>query len=117
MECESKLNPLADEFVPSLRRCLSASAPEFFPSSHRRRPIASQPQRSRAQTGSSHAVTLNQPDYIHYSSNRKNCAQFFSSSIFVLMIFIVLYSKLRRKMRRKNRQSREQFTSAISTLA
>ncbi|XP_078172511.1 polyadenylate-binding protein-interacting protein 9-like [Carex rostrata] len=55
MECESKLNPLADEFVPSLRRCLSAAAPEFFPSSHRLRPIASQPQRSRAQTGSSHA--------------------------------------------------------------
>ncbi|KAF3336647.1 Polyadenylate-binding protein-interacting protein 9 [Carex littledalei] len=55
MKCESKLNPLADEFVPSQRRCLSAAAPEFFPPGHLRRPIASQPQRSRAQTWSSHA--------------------------------------------------------------
>ncbi|XP_078153021.1 polyadenylate-binding protein-interacting protein 9-like [Carex rostrata] len=56
--CESKLNPLAEEFVPSKCRRLSATAPEFFPSVHIRRPIVSdvaQTQRSRAQPGSSHA--------------------------------------------------------------
>ncbi|KAF3341006.1 polyadenylate-binding protein-interacting protein 8-like protein [Carex littledalei] len=57
-KCESKLNPLAEEFVPSPRRRLSATAPEFFPWGHFRRPIASevaQAQLSRAQPGSSHA--------------------------------------------------------------
>lgn len=128
-KCESKLNPFAEEFVPSTRRRLLATAPEFFPSGHIRRSIASdvaQAQRSRAQPGSSHAVSLNQPHCIHYSSNRRNCTQF-SLSIYVLMIYYRFLIEIREvralvelertKMRRKNRKSREQFTSEISILA